>query len=318
LPSRHVGERLRPHPASSPSFRWQVQEGVAPRGGEDGLRYVPRLQENEYGLIKRLVVVEEWLEVAARRLGTSRLRILDYGCGTGDHITFPIAQAGHEALGVDVHGPSILEARRRYALPNLAFREWSIEELLGEDRTFDAVICSEVLEHLPDPASFLGKLRRLIRPGGVAVITTPNGYGSFEMLHRLQRGFCGVGLHQLIRWIFWKGRQGIRWGLGRPVPRHPLDMLPGQEDPGFLNFHSNHVQFFRLKRLEVLFHESGFRVVARRARTLLCGPYADVLFHLCPWRQTLYRLNNRLADLLPFAWAADWMFLLEPREDLTP
>ena len=67
-----------------------------------------------------------------------------------------------------------------------------------------------------------------------------------------------------------------------------------------------------------MFSESGFRVVARRARTFLCGPYVDTLFRLSPGRQALFRMNNRLADLLPFSWAADWMFLLEPKEALHP
>lgn len=275
----------------------------------------PGFVETQYGIVKRLVVVAKWLDQAAGRLGTGRLRILDYGCGTGDHITVPLAQMGHEVLGVDVHGPSIVEARRRYTLQNLAFREGSIQELLSGDRAFDVIICSEVLEHLPCPASFLGQLRQLVRPGGVAIITTPNGYGSYEMLHRLQRALGWLGLHQLMRWSFWRGRQLLRLGLGRPVPRHPLDLLPGAEDPGFLNAHSKHVQFFRLRRLERLFRENGFHVAARRARTLLCGPYVDALFRVCPGREQLFRLNNRLADLLPFPWAADWMFLLERQED---
>jgi hypothetical protein len=61
----------------------------------------------------------------------------------------------------------------------------------------------------------------------------------------------------------------------------------------------------------------GFRVTERRARTFLCGPYIDVLLRLPPFRQALYGMNNRVADLLPFSWSADWMFLLEPTEKST-
>jgi len=71
-----------------------------------------------------------------------------------------------------------------------------------------------------------------------------------------------------------------------------------------------------LRTIERLFSDTGFRVVARRARTLLCGPYVDVAFRLSPRRQALFRVNNRLADVLPFSWAADWMFLLERKESI--
>lgn len=77
---------------------------------------------------------------------------------------------------------------------------------------------------------------------------------------------------------------------------------------------STHVQFFRMAQLEDLFARSGLRVVKRRARTLFCGPYVDVIFRLAPCEAWLCRANNRMADLLPLSWAADWMFLLERRE----
>ena len=62
-----------------------------------------------------------------------------------------------------------------------------------------------------------------------------------------------------------------------------------------------------------LFAGAGFGVAARRARTVLCGPYVDVAFVLWPWPEALYRWNNCAADLLPFRAAADWMFLLFPQ-----
>ncbi len=270
--------------------------------------------ETQYGIVKRIQVIEEWVRAVEQQMGKSGLTILDYGCGTGDHVTFPLARAGNEVLGIDIHKPSILEARRKYALPNLSFRSGVLQDLEDEGLSFDVVVCSEVLEHLHNPSEFLTGVRRLLRPGGGLIITTPNGYGSFEMLCRVERGLKMVGVHQLLRWILWRGRQFSRRMMGLPVPSHPLEMVPGGQDTGFLNQDSNHVQFFRLRTIERLFSDTGFRVVARRARTLLCGPYVDVAFRLSPRRQALFRVNNRLADLLPFKWAADWMFLLERKE----
>jgi 2-polyprenyl-3-methyl-5-hydroxy-6-metoxy-1,4-benzoquinol methylase len=272
--------------------------------------------ETSYGIVKRVQVIGEWIGQVRRQTGRSRLTILDFGCGTGDHLTFPLARLGHEVLGLDFHEASVQEARRRYALPNLSFRTDALEDLTGKGLTFDVIVCSEVLEHLREPQDLLAALRPLLRSGGGLIVTTPNGFGAFETLCRLERVLKRIGVHQLLRWVVWRTRQLTRRLRGRPVPVSPLDLLPGNETPGFLNADSPHVQFFRLGRLERLFRENGYRVVARRARTFLCGPYVDVAFLLWPWRQRLLRLNNRLADLLPFAWAADWMFLLEREEGL--
>jgi 2-polyprenyl-3-methyl-5-hydroxy-6-metoxy-1,4-benzoquinol methylase len=268
-------------------------------------------EETQYGIVKRIRVIREWVRQAKERTGKDVLRILDYGCGTGDHITFPLARAGYKVFGVDIHEPSILEARRRYALPNLTFRTVDAQDLLGTGLSFDVIVCSEVLEHLDDPSELLGIFRRLIRPGGALIITTPNGYGSFEMLRCVERAFTRIGFHQGLRWVFHKVSQ-----LSRRVEHNKNPSA--EPEPGFLNRDSVHVQFFRLRSLEKLFPTSGFCIVARRARTFLCGPYVDTLFHLSPGRQVVLRVNNRLADLLPFSWAADWMFLLEPKEALHP
>jgi len=282
------------------------------------LEYQEPFAETQYGIVKRIRVILDWIGQVADRTSKQTLTVLDYGCGTGDYITFPLARAGYKVFGVDIHEPSILEARRRYALPNLTFRTGYVQDLLIEGLSFDVIVCSEVLEHLHNPSELLASLRRLLRPGGALIITTPNGYGSFEILRLLERAFTRIGVHQGLRWVFHKVPQLSRRFRGHPVSSDYLERMSADQDSGFLNRDSVHVQFFRLRTIERLFSESGFCVVTRRARTFLCGPYVDVAFRFSPGRQVLLRVNNRLADLLPFSWAADWMFLLEPKEALHP
>ena len=269
--------------------------------------------ETSYGIVKRLRTIEVWAAAVASRLGTSSLSILDFGCGTGDHVTYPLACLGHRVLGVDMHEPSIEEAGRRYSQPNLLFRSSRLETLIQEGLLVDLIICSEVLEHLHEPQECLGLLRRLLNPQGALIITTPNGYGSYEMFCRLQRGLASVGIDQVMR--------GLVHARRRMHARTSETLSPPatfqQDQVGFLNFESGHVQFFRVRRLVDLFHAGGFQVVERRARTFLCGPYIDVLLRLPPFRQALYRLNNCVADILPFSWSAGWMFLLAPTEKST-
>lgn len=262
--------------------------------------------------MKRLDVVGAWIRETAVRLGRPTLSILDYGCGTGDQLTVPLAERGHSVLGVDMHGPSIEEARIRHSVPSLTFRTAKIGTLVDERHRFDVVICSEVLEHVDDPGSFLAQLRALTIPDGAVIITTPNGYGSFELLCGVERWMRKTGLHRALRSVVWSARGATAWLRGVPPPSRPLEHLASDESAGFLNFASGHVQFFRLSRLERLFRSAGLVVAGRRARTLLCGPYVDVLFALAPMNHALLRLNNRAADLLPLGFAADWMFVLRP------
>ncbi len=266
--------------------------------------------ETSYGIVKRLETIESWTTAFAKRTGKRSLSILDYGCGTGDHVTYPLACRGHRLLGVDFHAASIDEASRRYRLPNLSFQVAEIDALVTAGQQFDLVVCSEVLEHLHEPLQFLQTVQRLLPAGGGLIITTPNGYGSFEWLSSLQKVLERTGLHGFLRRV-------IHAGLRKPRSLPPAAGLPGAAEAvpsaGFLNMDSTHVQFFRVGRLERIFSQSGFRIVERRARTLFCGPYVDLLFRWAPFEPALCRANNRLADALPFAWAADWMFLLERR-----
>lgn len=266
--------------------------------------------ETSYGIVKRLQVVEAWVRSLSARLRKETLSILDVGCGTGDHITYPLALLNHQVLGIDFHEASIQEARRRYVLPNLTFRYGQLDVILQERLVFDLVICSEVLEHLYQPKEFLCALRGMVRPDGALIITTPNGYGSYEMFCRLQRGLQKAGVDQVLRALVHARRRSR--ATARSEGGQQSGVLPVSATTGFLNIESGHVQFFKAGVLSNLFGESGFLLRERRARTLLCGPYVDVLLRLPPFRQAVYQMNNRLADLLPFSWSADWMFLLEP------
>ncbi len=245
---------------------------------------VANFAETSYGIVKRLQIIDDWLVSAGRPL-----HILDYGCGTGEHVTFPLAEAGHVVLGVDVHERSIEQARSSKRLPNLEFRV-STSQPIGKENDFDAIICSEVLEHLAAPADLLAFFYSRLNADGRLIITTPNGRGAYEILCALERYLHRVGLHQVIRSM-----------------KSPAE---AKDTKGFLNTDSRHVQFFSLKQLNMLFNHAGFKVIDRRPRTLVCGPYADLLFQWLPFRDTLIRLNSIIADKLPMRCAADWMFLL--------
>jgi SAM-dependent methyltransferase len=98
-------------------------------------------------------------------------RVLDVGCGEG-YFTAQLAQAGAIALGVDVSQEALRRARSRHAQLQLqaisAGAPWPLE-----DASFDLVWAGEVIEHVADTASWLSEVRRVLRPRGELLLSTP-------------------------------------------------------------------------------------------------------------------------------------------------
>ena len=101
--------------------------------------------------------------------------ILDVGCG-GGLVSEPLARLGARVTGIDPTIDSIGVARRHAEGQGLAidYRTAPVEELQATGETFDAVVCMEVIEHVPDPAAFVRSLGALVRPGGALIMSTLN------------------------------------------------------------------------------------------------------------------------------------------------
>jgi ubiquinone/menaquinone biosynthesis C-methylase UbiE len=102
------------------------------------------------------------------------LNVLDVGCGTGDFIRLlaPIVSPG-KAVGVDLSETMIAEARQRSAenVDNLSFRVGSVLELPFPVASFDRVLATQLLLHVPDPLKALVEIKRVLAPSGVISIT---------------------------------------------------------------------------------------------------------------------------------------------------
>lgn len=96
--------------------------------------------------------------------------VLDVGCGGGDFLT-GISPVAGRAVGVEWSSLAVARARAR----GLDVREGDLAGHAAEfEGGFDAVCAFHVLEHLPEPAGFLGLLRRCLRPGGSLYLSVPN------------------------------------------------------------------------------------------------------------------------------------------------
>jgi len=99
-------------------------------------------------------------------------RALDLGCGDGS-FTALLAQGGAATVGVDVAAAAIERASRGH--PELDFRVVAIDGALPfEDGTWDLIWASEVIEHVADTARWLSEVRRVLRPSGRLLLTTPS------------------------------------------------------------------------------------------------------------------------------------------------
>ncbi|MDX8048487.1 class I SAM-dependent methyltransferase [Lentzea sp. BCCO 10_0798] len=106
--------------------------------------------------------------------------VLDVGCGPG-YLTALAARAGGRAVGVDVSEPMIAEARRRRAGGNCSFQVGRAEALDLPDASFDVVVSSLALHHIPEQsrATAFAEMFRVLRPGGrvlIADFRPPKGH----------------------------------------------------------------------------------------------------------------------------------------------
>jgi 2-polyprenyl-6-hydroxyphenyl methylase/3-demethylubiquinone-9 3-methyltransferase len=123
------------------------------------------------------------------------LSVLDVGCG-GGLISEPLARLGGQVTGLDPAVENIEAARRHAAGQGLeiAYRAGTVEALAAEGLTFDAVVCLEVVEHVPDPAAFLKACAALVRPGGLMLLSTLNRTIKAYLL-------AIVGGEYVLRWL---------------------------------------------------------------------------------------------------------------------
>ncbi len=147
-------------------------------------------------------------------------RVLDLGCGEG-HFATALVRAGAEVVAIEVAEEPLRRLRARH--PDLDARLVEPEASLPlEDASFDVVWAGELIEHLADTSQWLSEVRRVLRSGGMVLLSTPD--------------------HGLL--------SRLRLALGRKA-------FEAHFDP-----RSDHLRFYTRRALAVLLADFGFEDVA--------------------------------------------------------
>lgn len=142
-------------------------------------------------------------ELAVRHFGRNAedlrpltgLSLADIGCG-GGLVAEPMARMGAEVTGVDASERNIGVASHHAAQSGLAitYRNTTAEALVAEKAQFDMVLALEIVEHVADVSAFVEACAKLVKPGGLLVMSTINRTAKAWLM-------AIAGAEYVLRWL---------------------------------------------------------------------------------------------------------------------
>jgi SAM-dependent methyltransferase len=153
-------------------------------GGLAGVALIPEFEQGRFTvetpvstwapIIRRLEIAGEW----------ARSPVLDIGTGTG-WLALHLAAWGHEVTAADWddRARENFHANAAIAGLDIAIDKENVSELSYADEQFGSVFCVSVLPCVENLEGALAELRRVLRPGGIAVVGQLNAYGSYALLN---------------------------------------------------------------------------------------------------------------------------------------
>lgn len=250
--------------------------------------------ENIHGNNKRFLFIRSLLE------SRSCTSVLDVGCGNGIHLTAPLAEAFPQIMfvGIDSDAATMKIAEDFAHKHHLTNTRFCVDAELNSEEKFDVVIASEVIEHVEEPGNFLLFLRSKLREGGIIILTTPNGYGAFEIMTALETPLHLLGVMNILSKL--PGLRSLKVGKSYDTG----NVADLQADTLAI---SPHVNFFSYQRLLTLFREAGLHLLQYRPRALFGGLGFQQLLR----SEDALRWNAYASDGKSPYLVSGWMFVLE-------
>jgi SAM-dependent methyltransferase len=194
------------------------------------------LNEADMAFKKRVRTIFEWVDPQDSDL------ILDCACGRGFYLNMFRYVSDCKLVGLELDWPVIEKAKRNVGhLPGLMLNNANIYALPYADNTFDAVLLSEILEHIDQDVEGLREVYRVLKPGGVVAITVPNA----------NYPFLWDPINKTLEAVF-----------GTHIGKGPL-----------AGIWANHVRLYTAEKLRSSVVTAGFKVEEERAFTHYSFPF---------------------------------------------
>jgi 2-polyprenyl-3-methyl-5-hydroxy-6-metoxy-1,4-benzoquinol methylase len=120
-------------------------------------------------------------------------RVLEVGCGSG-YYTRALVELGAKVTATDL-SPAYVKQARSLA-PEAEFGIEDAQRLSFPDGSFDRVLLTEVIEHVPDPGAAIGEAHRVLRSGGVLALSTPSRRSPMNVAYGLKRRIRQYGFNE--------------------------------------------------------------------------------------------------------------------------
>jgi len=101
-------------------------------------------------------------------------KILDIACGTGYGCKMFVECGAKYVIGCDISNETVDYAKEHFLEKDIEFHKKDIRNLDFPDETFDCVVSFETLEHITEQEHVIDELKRVLKKGGILIISTPN------------------------------------------------------------------------------------------------------------------------------------------------
>ncbi len=223
-------------------------------------------------------------------------KVLEIGCGAG-LLPLELASQAESVAGIDI-SHFVLDFANQVKdyiqYRNVSFQQGDAEQLAFRDETFDLVICSEVLEHLLQPQQTLNEIRRVLKPGGTLILTTPSAVSLSDLCMSLLRVF---NKHiESEKDVHFDKKTYL--AMQRMVSRQSEPGQPqakGIDDAIFMRVHER----FSFSALLAMCQHAGFKVEQARGTVFAFPPHYQVFYRYCPgWVLPAVRLLEQMLNRL--------------------